>query len=344
MPIDIKNYYSILGLNSFESNQNAIKSAYNKETAKFHPQSYSGEDLVDRLVEINEAFLILSDENVKPIYDKALSGNLDINKGYLNSVIQDKREKAKKFISSFFNGTQKRKVSLWKRIWKTIGIIFLCLFVLGSIGRIVATCTQQNYSNEDADAVNLGTFIPPSNWNYYKIDGSFSLSVPPTLELRSEYDKYTQFLSAHQLEVSNAGVVFQQKELGNMSSEAMSTYCRIMAERYYVGTDYVERYNESPKLTTEDFKILRDLADAELPPWKYINQPSYRWVKANGYNAIEISYTRDGANGEVVCHIYLFCNYTEMVKIITSYRKVDEETWKKDINDVIKTFKWLNPR
>ena len=31
-------------------------------------------------------------------------------------------------------------------------------------------------------------------------------------------------------------------------------------------------------------------------------------------------------------------------KIITSYRKADAQKWEQDVNDVIKTFKWVNPK
>lgn len=344
MPFELKNYYSILKLDFFESNQSAIKSAYKKLTEQYHPTSYRGDDLRKHLVELNEAFLVLSDSNSKKLYDSALSADPNIDYESLENIISAKHKKAENFISSYFNGTQKKK----KSVWKIIGIILLCMLVLGSIGRIIAPSLQNNnsstYQQPDATPVNLGTFSAPSDWTYYKIDDSFSIYVPPTIELRKEYDKYTHFLSQNHMEISNADVVFQQNELNNMTKEAFKTYCRIMFNRYYVGNDYVEHYYESPQLTVEDKRNLKELADSEVTPWKYINQPSYRWVKANGNNAIEISYTREGANGEVVCHIYLFCNHTEMVKVITSYRKVDEETWKKDVNDVIKTFKWSNPK
>lgn len=117
-----------------------------------------------------------------------------------------------------------------------------------------------------------------------------------------------------------------------------------MAEGYYVGADNVEHHSESPQLTTEDYAELRSIADAELGPWSYITTPKYEWISINGTKGIDISYSRQGIEGEVICHIYLFFNYDEFVKIITSYRKVDEQTWKRDIEDVVKTFKWINPK
>lgn len=338
----LKNYYGILNLDFFESNQNTIRNSYRKLTEKFHPNNYTGEDLKDRLIEINEAFLVLSDSLTKKIYDSALSADANCDFATLNNQINEKRNKAEAFILSYFSGTQKKKASFWK----IVGIILLVLFTIGTIGRIVATCSQQIRTNEPITSASttLQRYTPPSDWTYYKIDDAFSLYIPPTLEIRSEYDRYTQFLSNHHLAISNADVVFQQKDLGEMSNKAFSTYCRVMAERYYVGADNVEHHFESPQLTTEDYAELRSIADAELGPWSYITTPKYEWISINGTKGIDISYSRQGTEGEVICHIYLFFNYDEFVKIITSYRKVDEQTWKRDIEDVVKTFKWVNPK
>lgn len=140
----LKNYYGILNLDFFESNQNTIKNSYRKLTEKFHPNNYTGEDLKDRLIEINEAFLVLSDSLTKKIYDSALSADANCDFATLNNQINEKRNKAEAFILSYFSGTQKKKASFWK----IVGIILLVLFTIGTIGRIVATCSQQIRTNE----------------------------------------------------------------------------------------------------------------------------------------------------------------------------------------------------
>ena len=346
MPSELKNYYDILGLDFFESNAGNIKNSYRKATEKFHPNSYSSPDLKIRLVEINEAFLVLSDPYSKKLYDAALSADSNVDLEKLDCIIKDNRERASFFVDSYFNGTQKKK----KSVWKIIGIILLSFFVLGSIGRIIVATrdntinTPNSYNSNYTSAKKLGNYNPPANWTYYKIDDSFSLYVPPTLELRTEYDRYTHFLSEHHIAVSNADAVFQQKNLSTMSKDGFSTYCRILAERYYVGPDNAERHNESPSLISDDYRELRSIADAELGPWTYIQTPRYEWIDINGTKAIDISYSREGTKGEVICHIYLFFNYDEIAKIITSYRQVDKNVWASDINNVIRTFKWSNPK
>lgn len=350
MPDSLKNYYSILGLDFFESKQSAIKSAYQDVTQKYRPGQYSGEDIRERLIEVNEAFLVLSDSKTKKLYDSALSAEPDVDYDILTGLIKAKRYRAEAFISSYFNGTQKKK----KSVWKIIGIILLCFLILGTIGRILSAIlisTQTDSHNSSTPAYNyyspsktLGKYNAPSDWNNYKINNAFSISVPPTLELRQDYDIYSQFIRDHFFTISNADAVFQQRDLKSMTKDALSNYCRIMASQYYLGADEVEHHYESPQLGSEDYNALRNIADSELGPWSYIKTPTYQWIDINETKAVDISYTREGAEGEVICHIYLFFNYDEMAKIITAYRKSDQSQWETDVNNVIRTFKWVNTK
>jgi hypothetical protein len=77
-----------------------------------------------------------------------------------------------------------------------------------------------------------------------------------------------------------------------------------------------------------------------LDVWTYASTPTYKWININGTKGIDISYSRNGVEGVVICHIYLFFNYDELAKIVTAYRKVDEDRWKQDVDNIIKTFEW----
>jgi hypothetical protein len=338
----LKNYYGILNLDLFESNQNTIRDSYLKLTEQFHPKRYCGEDLIEHLVAINEAYLVLSDTATKKRYDEALKNFNNCNSTLLDNLISAKRNKAEKFIASYFSGTQKKKTSFWK----IVGIILLVIFSFGTLCQIVGTCSRQNKRAQpvNSTSTSLPLFTPPSNWNSYLIDDAFLIDIPPTLELRSEYDSYTQFLCENHWAITNADAVFQQKDLGKMNSDAFNTYCRIMVARYYVGENNADHHSVSPELLSEDYSKLRSMADSELGPWSYISMPTYNWIDIDGTKGINIAYSREGTNGEVICHIYLFFNYDEIAKIVTSYWKVDKQIWEQNVNNVIKTFRWSNPK
>ena len=71
----MKNYYHILGL-SFESvpEKQLINAAYKALVKLYHPDVYKGDKkaLNKKILEINEAYEILNDEDKKKVYDEKL--------------------------------------------------------------------------------------------------------------------------------------------------------------------------------------------------------------------------------------------------------------------------------
>ena len=66
-------YYAILGV-SPKASLSEIKKAYRSLAAKYHPDKHKGNDLEDlareKLVQINQAYEVLSDENRRADYDR----------------------------------------------------------------------------------------------------------------------------------------------------------------------------------------------------------------------------------------------------------------------------------
>lgn len=70
----MKNYYHLLGLKP-EADLIEIKKAYKKLAIKFHPDKNDGDDFFkERFQDIQEAFKVLSDSQLKDDYDKKLFG------------------------------------------------------------------------------------------------------------------------------------------------------------------------------------------------------------------------------------------------------------------------------
>ena len=61
-------YYSILEI-SPSSTKEEIKSAYKKQAKKWHPDKNHGQDTTKKMQEINEAYLILNDDEARCRYD-----------------------------------------------------------------------------------------------------------------------------------------------------------------------------------------------------------------------------------------------------------------------------------
>lgn len=327
----MKNYYSILGLSSYEDSQDVILAKYKEITAHLRSQVLS-KDVKNQLIEVNEAFLVLSDKELKRKYDYSFSSNSQDST--LLSDISLKHDRAVQFVSAKLdNVPQKRKKNKWPAI--------ICgFFLLSAIGTITRTCSQAYIQEKSSHAEIVEVFTMPSDWSEYKIAGAMTISVPNTMELRKDYDDYTKWMSNNIGVLNSADAVFQQKNLSEMSDDAYQTYARVLVQHYSFSPADVEHYYESPGLTSEDYRNLREMVDEEIKPYTYVDTPTWRWIDINGTKAIEGSYRRNGENGSVKCKIYLLSNYSEMVKIIITFREKDSQQWESDLNHVIQTFKW----
>lgn len=170
------------------------------------------------------------------------------------------------------------------------------------------------------------------------------ISVPNSMELRNDHDNYTQWVSKNQGILSCADAVFQQKNLSEMSDDSYQTYARVLIQHQSLLPADVEHNYESPGLSEEDYRNLREMVDEEIGPYSYVETPTWRWIDINGTKAIEGTYRRNGENGPVKCKFYLLSNYDEMVKMIIAYRESDSSFWESDLENVIKTFKWSRPK
>lgn len=331
----MKNYYNILGLSSYEDSQDVVLLRYKEMTAHLRSQVLS-KDVKEQLIEVNEAFLVLSDKELKRKYDYSLSSNSQDTT--LLSGITLKHERAAQFVSEKLdNAPKKRKKSKWPAI--------LCgFFLLSALGTVSRTCTQAYRQEKSSQAEIVEIFTAPSDWSEFNIDGAIKISVPNTLELRKDYDDYTQWMSNNIGVLSSADAVFQQKNLSEMSDDAYQTYARVLIQHYSFSPADVEHHYESPGLTAEDYRNLREMVDEEIKPYTYVDTPTWRWIDINGIKAIEGSYRRNGDNGPVKCKFYLLSNFSEMAKIIITFREKDSRRWESDLNSIIRTFKWENPR
>lgn len=361
-----KDYYKILGVNPLSSYSD-IKSAYKRMSKKWHPDVNPEKDVTSVMQDINEAYAILCDEDKRVRYDReyqifmssfdqneykvdiqdqaSWDYDYDIKDECLKTDINAARQYAKKLVDEFMESFKKASQRASKGAWdsaKSFVYIGVFLFVFGFI---VKTCLQLNVPPTKTKIIQSATSLPsfeiPSTWMRHHFKNSFFISVPSTIELRKDNDVYTKNFNSIQSTNNTDVVVFQQKGLSSVSKKATNSYCRIMIQYGYSGKGDFLRSNQIEEIEYESKSFFRDLVNAELGPYKLLDEPSYRWIDIEGINAVEIKYRRSGSdNNTTACAMYLLFNYDEMVRMIISYREQEKELWLPDLDNIIKTFKW----
>lgn len=87
------NYYEILNINS-NASKNEIKNAFKKEALKWHPDRNKSPNATIKMQLINEAYLILKDDNARARYDKEYQR-------YYNFQKQSKNDNKEKYNNNY---------------------------------------------------------------------------------------------------------------------------------------------------------------------------------------------------------------------------------------------------
>ena len=189
-------------------------------------------------------------------------------------------------------------------------------------------------------------YIPPTTWKNYEIRDAFTLSVPNTVELRKEDDVYTQVeknTDWYGYKIDLNMIVFQQKGLSVMDPEAFKTYCRIIIDYQQGESGAFYKATEYENLSAEDIHYLQEstVQGIKGSGFEAIGTPEVRWVRIEDIYALEVACKRTGTEGNSTqVYRYFLFNNDENVLITLSYREKDAEIWKKDFENIIRTFRW----
>ena len=285
----------------------------------------------------------------------------DVHDEILKNDINNARAYAKDLVEEFLKSLKETSKVAAKGAWEGAKGYVYAAIILSILGLCIRACMEtqnsQKYTSDYwqsepslmktsvADREPISTvedFQVPNTWTkYFFANQAFSLSVPPIVELRHDYDKYVKSLQKLGLSCNTEDVVFQQKNLANNSKEALSHYCRVMLQYHKGSVDDFPSAGEIFPLDSEEKAELRGILENELGLYKLIGEPSFKWISINNIKAIEITYRRTGADKyTTACRMYLLFNTDEMVKAIVSYREQERDIWLPDLSNIIKTFRW----
>lgn len=287
--------------------------------------------------------------------------NYEVRDEDLKNDINNARAYAKDLVDEFFKSLKETTKVAVKGGWEGAKGYIYAAIILTILGLCIRACigstnnhvssnefshskpSSVKYSSTNSKPVStVDDFQVPTSWTkFYFADQAFSISVPPIIELRNEYDKYVKQLNKLGLSCNTKDVVFQQKGLADNSSEALSRYCRVMIQYNKGNAGDFPSARETFPLDSEERNELREIVENEVKPYMIIEEPSYKWINIKDINAIEIIYRRSGTdNNTTACRMYILFNSNEIVKAIVSYREQESNIWLPDLTNIIKTFRW----
>ena len=338
------NYYDTLGLPDYENSQEAIKQAYKRGTQRLSEAATGNSDVAAQLIRLNEAFLVLSDVDLKQHYDYCLRYNLPSI--YLEQAIEARRKRAKAFIESKLSTPppfrKKRPMSTPVKVLIVVAVAMLCG---GVIKNLVRSAQRESPVEQlTASAVELGSYVPDGDWNRYELDNAFSISIPGTMELMPTYESFATSMGSNFTAIDNDEAVFRRGRRFMSANNGHDTYCCVAIFHASLSPGDGESHDQAPDIIPYIKDNMHALIENEVSPYSLIEQPSYRWVDIAGTKAIEASYSRTGDDGPTTCRLYLLQNYDEIAKVVVAYREKDAHLWKDDLEKVISTFEWNNPK
>ena len=364
-----KDYYKILDI-QYPSSEEEIKTAYRKQAMKWHPDKNSSLDATQMMQDIVEAYKILKDNFKKSLYDEEYklykaqaeqdepstmpmedtytNDQYDIHDEHLKSDIETARREARDYVSELIKQLKKDGHKAVHGAWDNMKGYVYGILIMSVVGLIIHTLivasadNKSNYYETTTVArAPMNASLVPDGWTNYTLNNALAFSVPPTVELRHDYDKYTQKLKDHSLWVNTDEVVFQQKNLSVCDEKSQKQYCRIIMQ-YDMGEagDFLCA-NETDYLDNDTKQYLYELAETASYPSAIIGDVKYDWVTINGIKVLRTSYKRNGLNdGPVCCQMLFLFNSKEMVQIILAYRESESDLWKSDFEKIVKTFNW----
>lgn len=285
----------------------------------------------------------------------------DVHDEDLKNDINSARTYAKELVEEFFKSLKETSKVAAKGAWAGAKGYVYAAIILSILGLCIRACMETSQSNKlSYDGLNseqsiVNTSIAsseyissveennvPDTWTrYYCANQAFSLSVPPIVELRHDYDKYVKSIEKLGLSCNTEDIVFQQKDLSNNNSEALSRYCRVMIQYNKGNVGDFPSASETFPIDSDVKNELREVLVNEVKPFDLIGEPSYNWISIKDAKAIETTYRRTGAkNYTTACRMYILFNTYEMVKMIVSYREQESDIWLPDLPNIIYTFRW----
>ncbi len=312
-----------------------IRTAYRNLSKKWHPDLNPGQDVTQKMQDINEAYAILKDSDKKARYDYEYDNyycsrrttystyeeatnqknqDYEVQDEHLKQDIQEARRYAADLVREFMERLKKTSKNAAKGAWSEAKGYIIAGIIISIIGTCIATCNHHKADDFSPSTNTLSSQQAPSSpppiilpipqptelsgFSTQSFYNSFSISLPATVERRRFDSPYSRNLRQNGImDIAPDVIVFNQKGLGNMSETAQKQYCRIMI--LYTQTqagDFLQKY-ETAEFDLEARQVINELVIVEIGELSNLmGNISYDWIRVNNANGVLIEYKRSGAH------------------------------------------------
>lgn len=168
------------------------------------------------------------------------------------------------------------------------------------------------------------------DWETFKYDNRYSISIPPFLELNADsaYDE-----PDNRLKLSKVGESDILLYIDYFPTKETSTYPYCDEKLNFDTNYYIQLIKDTEyKLTLANMQM-KDIIKLDT-------------CKVNNYPAVIFKYrrTNDIDDIPVIVTLYTFYNRTEYVSIATAYKETEEKLWAKKLQEIVNSFRWLHPQ
>lgn len=207
---------------------------------------------------------------------------------------------------------------------------------------------------------------PHPDWTFYSFPNVFSISIPPTMEMRNDLSITGKMINAfHDSKIfhmmcdecdifyEKSKVIFQPVGMNSNERQVIAKASAIYA-RILINFDYNDEMGQRDIkfMTRSDFKEYDKIVGERYKTeyecmFPYLSNKTFVWhpskkMKINGKYCIVNEYERMGLDGMVKIKKYIFLYDGKVIEITMSYRESEKEKFADDFEEVINSFKIIN--
>lgn len=336
----MKDYYKILKLHPFEKDQEVILKSYKERNFEILNSNLIKDQIKIRLLDINEAYLVLSNSDIKRVYDNSLTTN--VWNENVKDLIYNCRAQAEQFVRSKEEELpQRAKSKRWKLISRWIGGGLLALLVIAFLVGFFIKVFPPTSATIPIPVEEIKVAPIPSSWIEYD-NRDFKLSLPPFFE-----KQVLEINSLNQNKNISKGSTFfianDNLDIRYREDVALLVHYDNFTSEEGVGVKYNEHLDFTEEEKVEVIRVFKESMFESSGNIGEITFGDFLWVKFDNTYALSIPCMWDLGEKRFEFKLYFLYNWKSVFMFCFIYPEDIPNDIKNEFMQIVTSFKWNNP-